>query len=153
EGQDSLYLSLFDEPRAVQAQIELVSGDFGRVLASAFSLDHVKDANPAEIWNLLSTAVHAIVALDVGQGNATALSGDVGDIALYFDFGGGVISNTKTFPKNHAHFCLRPAMPIVLSHWDWDHWSSAERAGSSSYDCKWIVPRQPLGANHRKHAA
>jgi hypothetical protein len=150
---ENLYLSLFDDPIAVVARFERTSSEFQASLISAFSLEDTPDAHVFEIEKLLpSGQLHIINVLDIGQGNATALSDENGEIAMYFDFGGGVLANARTFPKKHAGFCLSPSIPIVLSHWDWDHWSSGLR-NAGSLNCKWIVPRQPLGATHKKFAA
>lgn len=62
-----------------------------------------------------------VAVYDVGQGNWQAiLHGKTGQPFAYVDAGGGVLYNSKTFPKD---FKRPPAVPLViLSHWDWDHW-------------------------------
>jgi hypothetical protein len=57
--------------------------------------------------------------------------------------------NTAAFPEAPKTFCFRLEPPIVLSHWDWGHWSSAGR-DSREYERTWIVPRQAraLGIVH-----
>lgn len=97
----------------------------------------------------------AIAIYDVGQGAATAiLSGGVP--LLYFDFGGSAIGNWRSFPPNLTKFCFTDAPPIVLSHWDWDHWSSALR-DPQAFDMAWVLPLQrqsgSLGNVHARFLA
>jgi hypothetical protein len=75
-------------------------------------------------------------------------------VATYFDFGGGVAGNTKTFPKRLKTFCFCLDPPIILSHWDHDHWSSEGR-DTRVHSSTWIVPRQTMKQSKRAphHAA
>jgi hypothetical protein len=61
-----------------------------------------------------------------GASNAAVAAGVVW---LYFDLGGAVNGNLGTFPPELRRFCFSTHPPVVLSHWDWDHWSSASRGG------------------------
>jgi hypothetical protein len=118
-------------------------------LARKTSMDSVPDASIDDIAStLLPDDPEAAAVYDVGQGNCTALIAG-GYPRLYFDFGGGVLGNRKTFPQALSAFCFTGEPAIVLSHWDWDHWSSANRH-PRAYDMTWIVPRQSntLGAVH-----
>ena len=63
------------------------------------------------------------------------------EVVCYFDFGGGAAPNTFTFPTKLATFCQCNSPPIILSHWDHDHWSSEGR-NSRVHARTWIVPRQ-----------
>ena len=85
---------------------------------------------------------------DVGQGSCAGLLVS-GSPRLYVDFGGGVLGNARTFPPALTSFCFAADPVIVLSHWDWDHWSSAYR-DPRALAKTWIVPRQsPVGHVHR----
>jgi hypothetical protein len=66
--------------------------------------------------------VDTLVAYDVGQGTALGLLCGSEDARLFFDLGGGAYGNKKTRP-NPLRFCWRANPPIVLSHWDTDHWA------------------------------
>ena len=67
---------------------------------------------------------------------------------LYFDMGGGIQGNKKTFPTAFGWACFGATPPIVLSHWDKDHWAYAN-VFTQSLHMTWIVPRQkPLGKSH-----
>lgn len=96
---------------------------------------------------LAKTAVDHVVAYDVGQGAAVGLCDAAGAVLSYCDLGGGVLGNTHTYPSGLKEFCFHHAPPIILTHWDWDHWSSADvdvRAESRT----WVAPRQKVGSVH-----
>lgn len=118
------------------------------------SMDDIPDARVADIEQVLLRLpmIEAAAVYDVGQGNCTALLSS-GFPALYFDFGGGVLNNTKTFPDALKRFCLSQRPTVVLSHLDWDHWSSAQRF-PAVLEQPWIIPRQDTsGLIHRAFLA
>jgi beta-lactamase superfamily II metal-dependent hydrolase len=96
-----------------------------------------------------------VAIYDVGQGSCNALLRD-GVPILYFDFGGSAIGNWRSFPLHLKNFCFTYQPPIVLSHWDWDHWSSALR-DLRALQATWILPIQSqarsLGAVHARFIA
>jgi len=104
----------------------------------------------------LSSFIDTVAIYDVGQGAATALLSH-GIPQMYFDFGGSVIGNRRSFPKHLTRFCFTSNPTIVLSHWDWDwdwdHWSSAFR-DRRALNATWILPLQkkcgPLGGVHAR---
>lgn len=85
-----------------------------------------------------------VAVYDVGQGACQAVlqDGNTAHPALYVDFGGGVLGNKKTFPSEFTHACFSAAPAIVLSHWDWDHWSFAPRV-FDALGANWFVPPIP----------
>jgi hypothetical protein len=97
----------------------------------------------------------SIAIYDVGQGAATALLQD-GVPVLYFDLGGSAIGNWPSFPVVLQKFCFTANPPVVLSHWDWDHWSSALR-DHEALSRDWILPIQngagDLGGVHARFIA
>lgn len=147
------YLNLFAAPieRGVR-RANWALPPLDRELAAKTSMDDLPDASEEQLAAVLSDVAPADAAAvyDVGQGGCNAsLSG--GTPHLYFDFGGGVLANRNTFPTDLTNFCFTQKPPILLSHWDWDHWSSANR-DPKAYRQTWIVPRQDgngLGAVHR----
>lgn len=154
------YLNLFfGEPIWRTATIAPVSAVKSRQLESAFSIDNLPDATSSQIETALSIrGDDGSVVYDVGQGNCNAIVNAMAQPLVYYDFGGGVLSHTKTYPTGLSKFCFTKCPSIVLSHWDWDHWSSAKRTQRASSDpiaiaAKWIVPRQKLGPVHRGFAA
>lgn len=85
-----------------------------------------------------------VAIYDVGQGACqAALTKDRHLPSIYVDFGGGVLFNSKTFPKDFRRFCFTNRPMIILSHWDWDHWSSAYR-DTDALDAIWLAPPVPL---------
>ncbi|MBO9506901.1 MULTISPECIES: hypothetical protein [unclassified Thalassospira] len=152
------YFGLFSPPVSrVIASPQRVSAEFEKSLGDCFDLDDIKDATVSDIKKTLNpscNSVEGVAVYDVGQGNCNALLRNVYSPAptLYFDFGGGALANQSTFPTKLRHFCKSLKQPVILSHWDWDHWSSAQR-DSGILQHTWIVPRQTLGAVHRTLAA
>lgn len=130
-----------------------------RFLETTVSLRGIPDTNAEQIQAILNgsqlrgrpTTNTFVGCYNVGQGNCTAICQQDGYPLLYVDFGCGVLRNAKTFPREMRP-CLTSNQPIVLSHWDLDHWALALRFPKAE-DSKWIVPRQgPLGATHVKFA-
>lgn len=113
-----------------------------------FSPDTWPNAETADIQDALSKtpALEYLVGLDVGQGAAIGLADANEDIHMYFDLGGGVYRNAPTRP-NPLRFCWRMNSPIVLSHWDADHWSG-ESSDPHALPRTWIAPRQNMTTTH-----
>lgn len=142
-GEDVVVMKAVQVPQDVQALLE-----------DAFALEDIYEATPEEIEATLArigTIKHAAV-YDVGQGNCNGFCGPYGGVSAYYDLGGGILGNRGTFPSALSRFCFTSNPPIILSHWDWDHWSSANR-DPRALARTWIVPRQSLGAVHRAFAA
>jgi hypothetical protein len=102
----------------------------------AFRFKHADQALQSLTVNRNSSK--GVAVYDVGQGTwQGVLHGKTRAPFAYIDTGGGVLYNRKTFPKD---FEPPPAVPLViLSHWDWDHWSSATRY-RSLLNATWITP-------------
>ncbi|UVM53893.1 hypothetical protein LOY37_16125 [Pseudomonas sp. B21-012] len=105
------------------------------------------------------------VAYDVGQGNANALVDEGGHPRLFYDLGWPTSFNARTRPANRPALlagdrcCSHDSLPapVVLSHWDFDHWAFAVANTSYNFGKKaahitfdplalqryWIVPRPP----------
>ena len=110
------------------------------------------------ILNKIGDDVNSVVVYNVGQGNCNGICDSQGIPCMYFDFGGGVFQNTKTYPGNYENpnkinFCYTSEPPILLSHWDWDHMASIKISEHSKIkESKWIVPKQEIGITHLKVA-
>ena len=125
------------------------------VLDEHFSLKHLGTMDSNQIGTALRRPEAATWAtvFDVGQGSCAALRDDAGAVLVYVDLGGGVMANAKTFPHKLRTFCFGSEPLIVLSHWDWDHYSSARR-DPWAYQQHWLVPYQEdLGPVAIRHAA
>jgi len=118
------------------------------------SFSGMPDATESELVDVLSIDKgrnQFAACFNVGQGNCNAICDTNAMPLIYYDFGGGVLGNSKTYPKN-MRFCLCNQPPILLSHWDMDHWISGvhEPISQNSF---WIAPRQhPIGLSHVKFA-
>lgn len=85
----------------------------------------------------------SVVAIDVGQGSLAALVDPGGYPALFFDLGWPLNFNAATRPHLKPNLD-RLRAPVVLSHWDWDHWALAihqatwvGRGGSGRWRIQW----------------
>ncbi|MBL9170808.1 MAG: hypothetical protein JNN07_23955 [Verrucomicrobiales bacterium] len=101
----------------------------------------------AALKAMAGTAIDHVVVYDVGQGAAVGLCDAAGAVLLYNDFGGGVLGNTRTYPSGLKQFCFNHAPPIILSHWDWDHWKS-ENVDTRAQSRVWLAPQQKVGSVH-----
>lgn len=91
------------------------------------------------------------IALDIGQGSANMLVGQQGQACLYFDVGAADGRNARTRPAN-LPFCVCDTPPVILSHWDTDHWAGAKHE-TGLLSSTWIAPRQRIGPTHAAHGA
>ncbi len=84
-----------------------------------------------------------VLVHDVGQGSFTTLLRE-GQPCLHFDVGAPTAFNAKGARSVPFTVDLDARVPIVLSHWDWDHFHAAFQF-QSLRRCRWIVPDQILG--------
>ena len=76
----------------------------------------------------------------------------VGGLAVcYFDLGCGVYRNARTRPCD-IRFCNCSDPPVILSHWDADHWAGALE-DTRFLRSRWVAPRQSIGPTHAKFAS
>jgi hypothetical protein len=154
-GEDAqIYHGLFAEPQPVAIErINEWNWLDGGMLNKAFGLAPFKSSK-REIENslVIPDPVEWIGVYDVGQGSANGICDREAFPLAYFDLGGGVLANKRTFPSAFQNICTTRDPKVVLSHWDWDHWSSAARFPESQ-QLTWIVPNQTLGAVHATMAA
>jgi hypothetical protein len=145
-----IYSNLYQQgiPATMNA-FQLVEERKARLLRAAVSTAHIPRASAADVDAALAAVgnVDWAVVYDVGQGNAVGLCDWTGAVVAYFDFGGGVLANRLSFPSALKGFCFSQRAPIVLSHWDFDHWSSANR-DTNSLKSTWIAPDQSVGTTH-----
>lgn len=125
----------FHEPRPIGWAEK---GGIGKI-AQALTICNSSSINLKERLARISTA-GGVAFYDVGQGACQAAIDDEMLIPqLYVDFGGGVLSNKKTFPDGFAGFCFTCNPMVILSHWDWDHWSSVQR-WPEALKTPWLTP-------------
>jgi beta-lactamase superfamily II metal-dependent hydrolase len=145
-GNVEQYPTLISEPTtAALSDVRIVPPTRMEQLKQAFSFDSFPRSSEIQIRGLLERLGDQrrwVAAFDVGQGACNALVSDDGP-DLYFDFGGGVLGNRQTFPKTLERICTTKNPVVILSHWDWDHWSSLERF-PEAFGLKWLVPDQKI---------
>jgi hypothetical protein len=151
EGEDvAHYLNLFAAPlmRGVTGWWPVEDAEVRASLERVTGIGDLPEASEDELRGAVggAAASEAVAVYDVGHGNCNALI-DGGRPSLYFDFGGGVLRNRHTFPAALGQFCMGADPVIVLSHWDFDHWSSGQR-DVRALDRTWIVPKQKMGPTH-----
>ena len=153
------YTGLFEEGQATTiTAIEPPHPATDDQLDAALSMKAWPLANPRRLAAILrSVQAKKWLVFDVGQGSANGFVKE-GPVTLFHDIGCGVYSNTHTCPSNVVLCYSRPA-PIVLSHWDKDHWAGASRFAPSNdptafLDRTWIVPCDlTVGPSHIAFAA
>jgi len=162
EGIAGQMLASLEEPEAEPTHITALerldgrSGD-GRNLRRAHSLAEFWQVGPEKLIEALDESLKAarsVCVYDVGQGNANAVCDESNLPLLYFDLGGGCAWNARTYPVNQRKaFCWTCRPPVVLSHWDFDHYFSGTFL-RDAWKTTWIVPEQgPIGPTPRKMLA
>jgi hypothetical protein len=115
-----VFHNLFEPPTRIRvASIRTASVEVRQILNDLDPLRDRLDSTLDEIGRQLpiSRGKEYLAVYDVGQGEAVGLVQNR-TVRCYFDFGGGVAGNRKTFPKRIKQFCLCGRPPIILSHWD-----------------------------------
>ena len=135
-----------------------ITGSVASGLRAAFNMKTWPSATAVDIRNALKHADAGVLAVhDIGQGNACGLRRSTrSPINLWIDIGCGVNRNAKTTPINLV-LCHSASAPIILTHWDKDHWSGARKGAPASkpnifLKRIWIVPRQEITTQHSKFA-
>ncbi|MGJ9420144.1 hypothetical protein ACHAC9_20680 [Massilia sp. CMS3.1] len=128
------------------------------ILNAAFNMVSWPSATSLEIKSALRASDAGVLAVhDIGQGNACGLrESPKTPVNLWIDIGCGVNRNAKTTPPGLV-LCYSYEAPILLTHWDKDHWSGARKGAPPSnpdifLSRTWIVPRQRIKAQHSKLA-
>jgi len=124
------------------------SPDERRSLKATVNLDDVQRASPAELQALELRTPGIVDVIHVGQGNCNAVCDSRGVPRVYYDLGAGCLWNAHTCPKG-LQLCFTEEPPVVLSHWDFDHWYAAEK-DPRALALKWFAPNQSVGVRTRK---
>jgi hypothetical protein len=154
-----VYPALFASPQGALVKGTMPSPQQGKALSAIFSLASLPSITTFDLEKKLSVAVADLLAVyDVGQGNSNALLKSASPHAwptLYYDLGAGVYRNQHTTPSNLV-FCFSVKPPIVLSHWDADHWAGAYATSvGGAYPARlqnWYAPIQTIGPVHTAFA-
>ncbi|RZF64321.1 metallo-hydrolase/oxidoreductase [Sphingomonas populi] len=119
-------------------------------LERLFSMEDWPDATRDELEAVLggvACPIERLLMFDIGQGSATALVCQCGNVISYFDVGCGVYRNAKTMPAT-VSFCTHEPPTVILSHWDADHWAGAT-VDKRLLAMTWVAPRQSISKVHK----
>ncbi len=152
-----LYSRMFGLSVPVAINIRPPAPQRTRALQASFNAMHIPSASRSDLDARLSgRTADALAVYDIGQGSASALTDTQFLPDLYYDLGCGVYRNYLTCPST-LRFCFTRSPPILLSHWDADHWAGAywETPGSPNFALQqtWIAPQQTLSPIHLAFAS
>lgn len=126
--------------------------DIGATLPAAADLTDLGLVDPSA-----TTGVSGIRAFDVGQGDCIGLLDQAGDVFCYVDYGGFHDHPDAAHPAHTARRLPDTVkgrrVPVVLTHWDIDHYLSAHRKNTAMQQCRWLVPRQLASPHAVRFAA
>lgn len=158
-----VYRNMFGEPQSyflTSKDPQILNDDLQALVNRTLSVSRLIENHPEleateeDVFNILVQAngngggVLSAAVYDVGQGNCNALFGNACAPVMYYDFGGGDGRGAKSYPYG-IKFCFTLSPPVVLSHWDKDHWCSAIKQ-HDALDLQWLVPEDnTIGASHR----
>jgi hypothetical protein len=148
-----VYGGLFAAPVRAYLVSITIETSLMSALTAVFDMGTWPDATDTSIRSALNglPSLDYLVAYDVGQGSANGLSDAHETAQLFFDLGCGVYGNRKTRPVP-LRFCWRGSPPVILSHWDSDHWAG-ETSDPAAAGRTWIAPRQTIGPTHTAFAS
>jgi beta-lactamase superfamily II metal-dependent hydrolase len=92
--------------------------------------------------------IGGVVVHDVGQGDAISIVDEFDHPVLRVDYGGQQSSPFKTMSGAAQVRAIDAALPvaaddpIMLTHWDEDHWCSARIGTHALSQGRWLAPRQ-----------
>lgn len=93
--------------------------------------------------------VSTVEAIDVGQGNATAIRDNDGTIVMFHDYGGlgdrPADIDLRLDVEVEGDDGLLGHAAILLSHWDLDHFCTARVVPEARTHSRWLAPRQRVG--------
>jgi len=124
------------------SSVRLLSGPTAQSLSATFDVDSWSNASDQDLSDALDkiASVNTLVVYDVGQGGAVGLLDSSDTVRAFFDLGAGSYGNKHTRPKP-LRFCWAANPPVILSHWDTDHWAG-EQSDPAAVARTWIAPRQ-----------
>lgn len=146
--------NMFSDPVvAYLSDVAKVDQQLSAALTAAFDMDKWPIASDADVEAVLShiNGIEFLTMYDIGQGSANGLLDAAENVQLYFDLGCGVYRNHKTAP-NPLRFCWNRRAPIILSHWDSDHWAGAN-SDPLALSKTWIAPKQSISTTHTTFAS
>lgn len=103
------------------------------------------------------TGIKGVRVFDVGQGDCIGLRDQNDDVCCYIDYGGNEYHPDNGNPSHTAiRLSVQPGsnyLPIVLTHWDKDHYWSANKKNPAAQQCEWLTARQWVSPQAARFAA
>lgn len=93
--------------------------------------------------------------VDVGQASCNAIHpvrNANSPVLAFFDVGGPIYWNRASFTNRAAlkRMQVDPSCFVMLSHWDFDHYSLAYHELPQLRECRWFAPKQQVGPNAKR---
>lgn len=107
------------------------------------------DVSQLELFDDVNvTRLNGVRVFDVGQGDCMGLRDQKDNVFCYIDYGGLNDHPDKSNPSVTASRLPVQLngkyVSIVLTHWDKDHYWSANKKNGDAQNCEWLVPRQTV---------
>ncbi|GGA40172.1 hypothetical protein [Dyella nitratireducens] len=103
------------------------------------------------------TEIKGVRVFDVGQGDCIGLRDQNDEVCCYVDYGGNEYHPDQSNPSRTASRLPVQAgshyVPVILTHWDKDHYWSANKKNPAAQKCEWLVPRQLVSPQATRFAA
>jgi hypothetical protein len=103
------------------------------------------------------TEIKGVRVFDVGQGDCIGLRDQDDNVCCYIDYGGNEYhpDNNKSGNTALRLPVLRGSqyVSVILTHWDKDHYWSANKKNPAAQQCDWLTPRQWVSPQAARFAA
>lgn len=123
----------------------------------AMSVTATANAATPQLFSKTVMEIKGVRVFDVGQGDCIGLRDQNDDVFAYVDYGGNEYHPDN---KNPSHTATRlPVLsgphyvPVILTHWDKDHYWSANKKNPAAQQCEWLAPRQWVSPQAARFAA
>jgi hypothetical protein len=135
---------LEDIADSISTAVKTDQSDPDAVQLTLFDADAVTDAIGVRVF-------------DVGQGDCIGLLNQDGEVFCYIDYGGLADPPDKENPAATAQRLpvqvAGKRASIILTHWDVDHYWSANKKNRQARLCEWLAPRQMVSPTAARFAA
>jgi len=115
--------------------------DIGRTIAAAPETSQLELFDSDKV-----SSTSGVRVFDVGQGDCIGLLDQDRQVFCYVDYGGLMdhpdAANPAATRERMPVENDGELVPIVLTHWDKDHYWSANKKNPQAQQCEWLVPRQ-----------
>lgn len=110
-----------------------------------------------QLFHTAVTEIKGIRVFDVGQGDCIGIRDQNDDVCAYVDYGGNEYHPDNSNPsytatrlpvQSGSHY-----VPVILTHWDKDHYWSANKKNPAAQQCAWLTPRQWVSPQATRFAA